>query len=234
MNFGVVTFPGSNCDYDSYRAVKDIIKQPVRFLWHKDTRFDDLDIIILPGGFSYGDYLRAGAIAKFSPVMGGVKAFADAGGYVLGICNGFQILTELGLLPGTLMRNNNLKFICKDVYLLVENNQTPFTNRYKKNQIVRLPIAHNEGNYYCDEKDLNYLKSYNGIVFRYCGPNGRITDGYNPNGSVESIAGIINEKGNVMGMMPHPERYVEGLLGGEDGAEIFKSIIDNFSKRKAS
>ncbi|MBD3233024.1 MAG: phosphoribosylformylglycinamidine synthase subunit PurQ [candidate division Zixibacteria bacterium] len=231
MTFGVIVFPGSNCDYDAYRAVKDVLNQPVKFIWHKDTDLAGADVIIIPGGFSYGDYLRGGAIARFSPVIGSVMKFAESGGIVLGICNGFQILCESGLLPGALVRNRNLRFICKDVYLLTENSDTVFTQSLSHNEVIRLPVAHNDGNYYCSEKDYEYLKSYKGITFRYCDKKGNVDDKYNPNGSSYSIAGIINEKGNVMAMMPHPERYMESILHGDDGRKIFESILESQAEK---
>ncbi|PJA28132.1 MAG: phosphoribosylformylglycinamidine synthase I [candidate division Zixibacteria bacterium CG_4_9_14_3_um_filter_46_8] len=226
MTFGIVVFPGSNCDYDGYRAIKDILGQPAKFIWHKDTNLKGMDVMIVPGGFSYGDYLRAGAIASFSPVIGAVKEFAQDGGLVMGICNGFQILTECGLLPGALRRNRDLRFLCRDVNLRTENGKTIFTRGLEESQVIRLPIAHNEGNYYCSDEEYQHILGYDGILFRYCDIDGKVGDRHNPNGSRESIAGIINEKGNVMGMMPHPERYVEDLLGGRDGALIFKSILN--------
>lgn len=219
MKFGVIVFPGSNCDQDCYNVVKDVLKQPVKYVWHQETKLDDFDCIILPGGFSYGDYLRCGAIARFSPVMEALKKFADAGrgGLVIGICNGFQILTESGLLPGALHRNRDLHFICKPVNLKVENNKTRFTKKCQKGQILNIPIAHGEGNYTCDKQTLAELKKNKQIVFTYAGEN--------PNGSVASIAGICNKRGNVLGMMPHPERASESILGSEDGLSVLKSII---------
>lgn len=213
MNFGIVVFPGSNCDRDCYYVIKDILNQPVRFIWHQERDLKDIDCVILPGGFSYGDYLRAGAIARFSPIMSEIKEFADKGGLVIGICNGFQILTEAGLLPGALGKNKGLKFICKYVTLKVERNDTPFTNMYKIGEIIRMPIAHNEGNYYID--DINKIKDQ--VVLRYYGEN--------PNGATDSIAGIVNKGGNVFGLMPHPERCSEKILGSEDGLKIFESIV---------
>ncbi|MFA6431040.1 MAG: phosphoribosylformylglycinamidine synthase subunit PurQ [Candidatus Margulisiibacteriota bacterium] len=222
MRFGVVVFPGSNCDHDCFDAVHDVLKQPVEFIWHGETKLDRFDCIILPGGFSYGDYLRTGAIARFSPVMEKIKLFAGRGGLLIGICNGFQILTEAGLLPGALHKNKNLSFICKHVNLKVENIATPFTNKYKKSQIVNIPIAHGEGNYTCDADTLKDLKKNKQIVFTYYGEN--------PNGSAANIAGICNKKRNVLGMMPHPERASEAILGSEDGFPLFKSILHSFSK----
>ncbi len=228
IKFGVVVFPGSNCDHDAYHAVKHLFEQDAEFLWHKDTSLKGSDVIILPGGFSYGDYLRCGAIARFSPIMREVLAFARNGGIVIGICNGFQILCEAGLLPGALIRNECLTFVCKDVHLRVENNETKFTSRCAKREVLRIPIAHGEGNYIADKNVLRRLNDNNQIVFRYCDLNGETTTEANPNGSIENIAGIVNEQGNVMGMMPHPERASEALLGNTDGQKIFSSMIDNF------
>ena len=230
MNFGIIVFPGSNCDHDCYHIVKHVLGKPVRFIWHKEKDLSGLDVLILPGGFSYGDYLRAGAIAHFSPVMKSVEEFAAKGGLVLGICNGFQILLEAGLLPGTMQRNRSLKFICRDVYLRVDNINTPFTLDYFENQIIKMPIAHAEGNYYADELTLTKLQKNNQIVFRYSGPDGRIGDEVNPNGAAGNIAGICNERGNVLGMMPHPERCGEKILGGMDGHTVFESIVHYFEK----
>ncbi|MEK6599699.1 MAG: phosphoribosylformylglycinamidine synthase subunit PurQ, partial [Deltaproteobacteria bacterium] len=217
MRFGIIVFPGSNCDHDCYHAAKHVMGQEAEYIWHKDTSLKGFDCIVLPGGFSYGDYLRTGAIARFSPVMTEVIHFANKGGRVIGICNGFQILTESGLLPGVLMRNRSLKFICRNVYVRVENNQTMFTNAYQKNQILNIPIAHADGNYFADKDTIKRLEDNNQIIFRYSTQGGRITEDVNPNGSVNNIAAIINEKGNVFGAMPHPERVCESILGGEDG-----------------
>ncbi|HOV92731.1 MAG TPA: phosphoribosylformylglycinamidine synthase subunit PurQ [Candidatus Kapabacteria bacterium] len=226
MKFGVVVFPGSNCDSDAFWATSHNAKAESVYLWHKDSEFpSDIDCLILPGGFSYGDYLRAGAIARFSPIMREVINFANNGGYVLGICNGFQILTEAGLLPGTLMKNKSLNFICKYVYLKTENYNTAFSSAIPENKILKIPIAHGEGNYYADNETINELLSDNQIVFKYCTEDGEIDDSANPNGAMLNIAGIINKKGNVMGMMPHPERASECLLGSEDGLYIFNSLI---------
>ncbi|GAV23947.1 phosphoribosylformylglycinamidine synthase subunit PurQ [Carboxydothermus pertinax] len=224
MKFGVVVFPGSNCDADCNHVLKNVFGQETVYIWHKDDSFD-VDCIVLPGGFSYGDYLRAGAIARFSPVMKKVVEFANAGGLVIGICNGFQILLEAGLLPGAMLRNNNLHFRCHDVYLRVENANTPFTNKAFAKQVLKVPIAHGEGNYYCESETLEKLIANGQVVFRYCNAQGEVTDEANPNGSLYNIAGIINEKGNVLGMMPHPERCSEKSLGGEDGKVIWESII---------
>ncbi|GFN22192.1 phosphoribosylformylglycinamidine synthase subunit PurQ [Thermanaeromonas sp. C210] len=226
MRFGVIVFPGSNCDQDVYYALKEVLGQPVDYLWYAETRLKGYDCLILPGGFSYGDYLRPGAIASLSPIMTAVKDFALEGGLVLGICNGFQILLEAGLLPGAMLRNRCLQFRCQDVYLKVENNTTPFTGRFARGQVLRMPIAHNEGNYYVDPATLGRLKEKNQIVFRYSNPEGEITPAANPNGSVDNIAGVINEEGNILGLMPHPERCVEELLSGTDGRELFASIVD--------
>jgi phosphoribosylformylglycinamidine synthase len=225
MRFGIVVFPGSNCDQDCFYIIKDVLNQPVKHIWHKDKRLNNFDCIVLPGGFSYGDYLRTGAIAMFSPIMERISEFARKGKAVIGICNGFQILLETGLLPGAMLRNKSLHFICKYVYIKTENNETPFTNLCKKNQILKIPIAHNEGNYYINEEGLRELKRSSQIVFRYCSREGKTTSEFNPNGAIDNIAGIINKKGNVLGMMPHPERSSESVLGSNDGLLVFKSII---------
>jgi phosphoribosylformylglycinamidine synthase subunit PurQ / glutaminase len=224
MKFGVVTFPGSNCDYDTYMAVKERLGKDVEFIWHKDSDIGSFDCICLPGGFSYGDYLRTGAIARFSPVMSAVVDYAERGGLVIGICNGFQILLESGLLPGAMLRNRSLRFICKHVYLRCENNETPFSNQLHKRQVLKIPIAHSDGNYYSYRADIEKLAENGQIVFRYSTSTGEITDGANPNGSIDNIAGVCNERRNVFGMMPHPERASEQLLGSADGLGIFKSI----------
>ena len=233
MRFGVIVFPGSNCDQDCFYVIKDILNQPVEYIWHKDIRLKDFDCIILPGGFSYGDYLRTGAIARFSPIMREVSRFAQRGGLVIGICNGFQILLEAGLLPGAMLRNTNLHFICKYVYIKTENTDTAFTNLCTKNQILNIPIAHNEGNYYIDKEGLKDLEKNNQIVFRYCSPEGEVNNEYNPNGALVNIAGIINKEGNVLGMMPHPERSSESQLGSRDGYLIFKSISKWLTRKPA-
>ncbi|MFJ8520251.1 phosphoribosylformylglycinamidine synthase subunit PurQ [Lysinibacillus xylanilyticus] len=217
MKFAVLVFPGSNCDIDMYHAIKDELGEEVEYVWHTATDLTGFDGILVPGGFSYGDYLRCGAMANQSNIMAEVKKAADAGKPVLGVCNGFQILTEAGLLPGALLRNKNLKFMCRTIQLKVENNNTLFTNQYEQGQIINIPIAHGEGNYYCDEETLQQLKDNNQIVFTYSGEN--------PNGSLEDIAGITNERGNVLGMMPHPERAVDALVGVADGLAVFKSIV---------
>jgi phosphoribosylformylglycinamidine synthase I len=225
FKFGVVVFPGSNCDHDVYYVLSEIFSQDVRFIWHKDESVGDVDVVILPGGFSYGDYLRAGAIAKFSPVMRDVIRFANEGGIVIGICNGFQILVEAGLLPGAFLRNKSLRFICKNVYIRVENNETIFTSLSKKGDVLKIPIAHGDGNYYVDDETLDRLIKENRIVFRYCDRDGKVDEASNPNGSVFNIAGVINEGGNVLGMMPHPERCSDPVLGCIDGKKIFNSLI---------
>ncbi len=225
MKFGIIVFPGSNCDHDCYHAVTEVLGQEAQFLWHKDTRLDGFDCIILPGGFSYGDYLRSGAMASCSPIMDAVKTFAERGGYVIGICNGFQILQEAGLLPGVLMRNETLKFICRDVFVRVENTTSPFTAACTPGQVLRIPIAHMDGNFYADSKDMARLAKKGQVLFRYCSAEGEVADETNPNGSMEAVAGVLNEGGNVCGMMPHPERCSEGILGNRDGIKIFESIV---------
>lgn len=225
MKFAVIVFPGSNCDHDAYHAAKHVFHQETRFVWHKESDLGDADVVIVPGGFSYGDYLRAGAIARFSPIMRDVVRFANEGGLVLGICNGFQVLCESGLLPGALIRNASLRFVCRDTYLRVENNQTPFTRTAQPGQILRIPIAHGEGNYTADDDVLDRLEDNDQVVFRYCNAAGEVVPEANPNGSARNIAGITNERRNVMGMMPHPERCVESILGNEDGAVIFESLL---------
>lgn len=226
MKFGVVIFPGSNCDYDTFYVLKSILKQDTTFLWHKEHDLKNVDCVILPGGFSYGDYLRSGAIAKFSPLMQEVKEFALNGGLVFGICNGFQVLMELGLLPGAMLRNKNLKFLCQFVHIRLENDKTPFTNSGKKGQVLKIPIAHFDGNYCAPPETIQKLEKNNQIIFRYSDVKGQYSEEANVNGSMESIAGISNETGNIMGMMPHPERASEALLGSEDGKIIFQSIIN--------
>jgi phosphoribosylformylglycinamidine synthase I len=230
MKFGVVVFPGSNCDHDTYHVFSKVIGQPVDFIWHRDTTVGDCDAVILPGGFSYGDYLRTGAIARFSPVMGAVKEFASRGGLVLGICNGFQILCEAGLLPGALLRNSNLKFICGHVNMRVESTATPFTSRCKRGQVLSVPIAHGDGNYFCDAQTLSELEREDRIIFRYSDATGALTPGSNPNGSLDAIAGITNRERNVLGLMPHPERASEDLLGSSDGRIIFYSLADTLAE----
>ncbi|MCX7880222.1 MAG: phosphoribosylformylglycinamidine synthase subunit PurQ [Ignavibacteria bacterium] len=225
MKFGVVVFPGSNCDHDAYYALKHNLGYDVNFLWHKDASIPtDIDCIVLPGGFSYGDYLRSGAIARFSPIMREIIEFAKKGRLVIGICNGFQILTEAKLLPGALMKNYSLKFVCRDVFLKTVSSNTPFTSLIERGRVLRIPIAHFEGNYFADEDTIKELKNNEQIVFQYCDKNGNVTEEANPNGSIENIAGIVNKQRNVLGMMPHPERYCDPVLGGTDGQVIFQSI----------
>jgi len=224
MNAAIVTFPGSNCDYDCYKAITDVLGRPARFVWHRETELGDADLVILPGGFSYGDYLRAGAIARFSPIMDAVQRFAADGGLVLGICNGFQVLCEAGLLPGALIRNATLKFLGQTVRVRVENATTPFTAAYEPGQILELHIAHGEGSYVADAATLDALEAGGRVVFRYVNAAGNVTADANPNGSMRNIAGIINERGNVLGLMPHPERSVELLLGSDDGLGVFTSL----------
>lgn len=229
MKYGIVVFPGSNCDHDAYFATK-LLGADREFLWHKDTLIpSDIDCVILPGGFSYGDYLRCGAIARFSPIMREVIQFANNGGYVLGICNGFQILTEAGLLPGALLRNSSLHFRCKDVYLSATNKRTAFTSAIPDGQALRIPIAHGEGSYFAEQDVIKMLEDNGRIAFQYCDGAGLITTESNPNGSAMNIAGIINEGGNVMGMMPHPERASDKTLGNADGIYIFKSLAEKFA-----
>ena len=230
MKFGVVIFPGSNCDHDCYYALKHVLQQEVEFIWHKTSSLDNFDCLILPGGFSYGDYLRCGAIARFSPVMPALIKFARSGGLVLGICNGFQILLEAGMLPGAMLPNNTLKFICQDVYLQVENYHTPFTCLGAKGQVMKMPIAHGQGNYFISAAGLRELEEKGQIVFRYSTQQGVITAEANPNGSLGNIAGICNPEGNVLGMMPHPERCAEDILGNTDGRLIFNSIIQHAAR----
>ncbi len=225
MKFGVITFPGSNCDHDAFWTAARVANQSAVSLWHDSHDLENCDVVIVPGGFSYGDYLRTGAIAKFSPVMESVRKFAAGGGLVLGICNGFQILCESGFLPGALMRNVGLKYVCKPVHVRVENNETPFTNTCKKGEVLTIPIGHMDGNYFCDDTTLDELKRDGRIVFRYATPQGEITAGANPNGSLENIAGICSPGRNVLGMMPHPERSAEAELGCTDGFKIFESLV---------
>lgn len=224
--FGIVTFPGSNCDHDAYYAVKKVLNFDAEFLWHKDKSFNNIDAVILPGGFSYGDYLRTGAIARFSPIMENVVNFAEKGGIVLGICNGFQILLEAGLLPGVMLKNASLKFTCKDIYLKIANKNTPFTNKIEKDPI-KIPVKHGEGNYFADTQTVAELEKNNLIVFRYSSPTGKVDAAYNPNGSISNIAGIMNKRQNVMGLMPHPENACDPVLRKTDGQFIFKSVAES-------
>lgn len=230
MKFGVLVFPGSNCDHDTYNVIAEIAHQPVTFLWHDSSDLQGVDAVLVPGGFAYGDYLRTGAIARFSPVMGAVQKFASEGGLVLGICNGFQILAESGLLPGALMRNSGLKYICKQVHLRTETN-SPFTSKLSKGEVLQIPIGHMEGNYFCTPEELRRLESDDRIAFRYSTPEGEITPEANPNGSLSNIAGILNEGRNVLGMMPHPDRSSEKLLGSSDGWKIFASMLEAMATR---
>ena len=232
MKFGVIIFPGSNCDHDAYHVISKHVGQPVDFIWHQDTDLSSYDAVILPGGFSYGDYLRAGALARFSPVMTSVKEFAARGRFVLGICNGFQILCEAGLLPGALIRNRDLHFICEHVNVRVETTDTPFTNELKKGSVLNIPIAHAEGNYVCDDETYRELAGEDRTVFRYCDERGRASDESNPNGSRDAVAGICNRSRNVMGLMPHPERACEDLLGSADGRDIFRSLAATLAEIK--
>lgn len=225
MRFGVIVFPGSNCDSDCYFALRDVIGVDVEYVWHQESSLSGLDGVVLPGGFSYGDYLRAGAIARFSPVMRAVEAFAGGGGLVIGICNGFQILCEAGLLPGALVRNASLRFRCETVPVRVERADTPFTLACREGEVLHLPIAHGEGRYFAPREILDRLEANRQVVFRYATPQGEAAPEANPNGSVNNIAGIVSERGNVLGMMPHPERRVEEILGGEDGRKIFESMV---------
>ena len=231
MNFGVVIFPGSNCDKDIISCIERTVNQKVIELWHKDTDLKNCDVIFLPGGFSFGDYLRSGAIAKFSPIMDKVIDFGKNGGYIIGICNGFQILTESGLLPGALLHNTSNKFICKNVFLTVNNTNTLITNSYEKN-VIKVPIAHGEGRFFADENTMKNLKQNDQIIFKYCNSNGEVLESSNPNGSLENIAGICNKEKNIFGMMPHPERAADVLLSNTDGVALFKSIMNYINLEK--
>lgn len=226
MKFGIVLLPGSNCDHDAWHVAANVLGADTEMLWHKDRDLKGSDCVIVPGGFSYGDYLRAGAIAKFAPVMESVRAHADKGGLVIGICNGFQVLTESGMLPGALMRNRHLRFICRDVHLRVETTDTPFTGSLAKGDLLTMPIAHGEGNYFADDDTLDRLEANDQIVFRYAELDGTLSDGSNPNGSSRAIAGICNDGRNVLGLMPHPERNAESAMGSGDGVRIFQSIAE--------
>ena len=224
MKFGVIVFPGSNCDHDAYHVISKHVGQPVDFIWHRETDLSTYDAVIIPGGFSYGDYLRVGALASFSPVMASVKEFAARGGFVLGICNGFQILCESGLLPGALIRNRELHFICQHVNVRVETTESPFTHMLRGGQVLSLPVAHAEGNYVCDDETYRELVREDRVVFRYCDPAGESGEASNLNGSRDHIAGICSRERNVLGMMPHPERACEDLLGSSDGSPLFRSL----------
>jgi len=226
MRCGVVMFPGSNCDHDVYHVLKHVLGQDATFLWHQGTRLQGCELVVLPGGFSYGDYLRGGALAAHSPMMAAVRRHAEAGGLVLGICNGFQILLEAGLLSGAMRHNRTLRFECRDAYVRVERTDTPFTHRYRTGQVLRLPIAHAEGNYEDTEEALDKLEAANGVVFRYVSPEGELDDAWNVNGSARAIAGVTNEAGNVLGMMPHPERCSEEILGNADGLALFEAAVE--------
>jgi phosphoribosylformylglycinamidine synthase I len=230
MKFGIVLLPGSNCDHDALHVAGNVLGADAVELWHKDTDLQGADCVIIPGGFAYGDYLRAGALAKFAPIMEPIRRHAAAGGLVLGICNGFQVLTEVGLLPGALMRNEHLRFVCRDVFMRVEESDTPFTNELVPGSVLRVPIADGEGNYFADEATLDDLESNGQVVFRYCDAEGRVTRESNPNGSSRNIAGICNRTRNVLGLMPHPERCAEALLGNADGLGVFRSIANSFAK----
>ena len=231
MNFGVVIFPGSNCDKDIISCIERTVNQKVIELWHKDTDLQNCDVIFLPGGFSFGDYLRSGAIAKFSPIMEKVIEFGRNGGYIIGICNGFQILTESGLLPGALLHNTSNQFICKNVFLKINNTNTLVTNSYKKN-VIKVPIAHGEGRFFADENTMKDLKQNDQIIFKYCNSNGEVLESSNPNGSLDNIAGICNKEKNIFGMMPHPERAADVLLSNTDGVALFKSIMNYINLEK--
>ncbi len=229
MKWGVVVFPGTNREPDAHSVFGRVLGHDVRYIWHKETDISDVDAIMLPGGFSYGDYLRSGAIAGFSPVMNEIINFAGKGGLVFGVCNGFQILTEVGLLPGTLLRNRSLRFINDDWSLRIERNDTAFTSKCDKNQIIRVPIAHNEGNYFLEGDNLKRLEDRNGVVFRYCSVDGVVDDANNPNGSINNIAGVINEAGNVLGMMPHPEDRCDSIVGSTEGLILFESMVEGLA-----
>ena len=225
MKFGVLKFPGANCDQDAYYTLKDVMGQPVEYLWHQDADLKGVDCVVVPGGFSYGDYLRCGAIARFSPAMTATQEFAAAGGLVIGMCNGFQILCESHLLPGALIRNDGQKFVCKQIYLKTENAETPFTNTLSAGQVLQVPIAHGEGKYVCDDDTLRELSSSSRVLFRYCDPDGAVTEAANPNGSLGNIAGVASADFNVLGLMPHPERASDPALGSADGRGIFESLL---------
>ncbi len=227
LKFGIVVFPGSNCDHDAHYATGTILQQEARFIWHKEGSLGEVDVVILPGGFSYGDYLRCGAIARFSPIMKDVVRFAGNGGTVVGICNGFQILTEVGLLPGVLLRNASLQFVCKYVRVRVENAETRFTSKCQRGEILEIPVAHGDGNYFVENDELKRLEDNGQIVFRYCDEWGKISEAANPNGAIANIAGVMSEGGNILGMMPHPERASDPALGHTDGRKIFDSVVES-------
>ncbi len=227
MKFGIVVFPGSNCDHDAYHAAKHVLGQDAEFVWHKDTDLKNADVVVLPGGFSYGDYLRTGAIARFSPIMNAVRAFAERGGPVLGVCNGFQILLEAGLIPGAMLRNRSVKFQCEQVHVRVDQTDTPFTAACRPGQVLQMPIAHGEGNYFAPPDVIARLEANGQVVFRYTNAAGEVTDEANPNGSVAAIAGLCNERRNVVGLMPHPERACESALGSADGLRVFESAVES-------
>jgi phosphoribosylformylglycinamidine synthase len=229
MKFGVLVFPGSNCDHDTFNVIENLVREPVTFLWHASSDLEGCDAILVPGGFAYGDYLRTGAIARFAPIMQSVTKFADNGGLVMGICNGFQILCESGLLPGALMRNAGQNYICKQVHLRTETNNSPFTHTLTRRQVLQMPVGHMEGNYFCDSDTLALLKSEDRIAFRYATPTGEIASAANPNGSLENIAGILSEGRNVLGMMPHPDRSSEQLLGSADGLLLFQALAQSLA-----
>ena len=230
MKFGVLVFPGSNCDHDTYNVIHTLARQPVTYLWHASEDLEGCDAILVPGGFAYGDYLRTGAIARFAPVMQAVTRFAAAGGPVLGICNGFQILCEAGLLPGALMRNRDQRYLCKQVHLRTETDDSPFTHTLARGEVLRMPIGHMEGNYFCDDATLAELKRADRVAFRYASAAGEVTDAVNPNGSLENIAGVLSEGRNVLGMMPHPDRSSEALLGSSDGFRLFAALIQSLAR----
>jgi len=225
MKFSVIVFPGSNCDHDAYHAAIDVLGESAELVWHKDTDLKGADVVILPGGFAHGDYLRTGAMARFSPIMPAIRGFAESGGLVLGICNGFQVLLEAGLLPGAMLRNRGLKYRCEHIYVRVERTDTPFSGEAKTGQVLRIPIGHGEGNYFAPPDVLARLEANRQVVFRYTSPDGELSDSWNPNGSLNAIAGICNERGNVLGMMPHAERACEAILGGTDGLVVLKSVV---------
>lgn len=228
-NFGVIVFPGSNCDHDAYHALAHVMNAETTFLWHKDTDLSDIDFLLIPGGFSYGDYLRSGAIARFSPIMQSVIDFAEKGKPVLGICNGFQILLEAGLLPGAMLHNQQLRFVCKHTHIRCETSNSLFTRNIEKGSVLKIPVAHGEGNYFTDDEQLKELQENDQIIFRYCDEDGNATEEANFNGSVDNIAGICNTERNVLGMMPHPERAVEDILGSDDGKKIFESVLNELA-----